>query len=31
MPFAINKLVDDGFLIKHGVGRSTFYTRRDAE
>ena len=28
---SIKKLVDDGFLIKHGVGRSTFYTRRDAE
>jgi len=28
---SIKKLVDDGFLIKHGVGRSTFYTRQDAE
>ena len=28
---SIKKLVDDGVLIKHGVGRSTFYTRQDAE
>ena len=27
---SIKKLVDDGVLIKHGVGRSTFYTRQDA-
>ncbi|MCM1364277.1 MAG: Fic family protein [Faecalibacterium sp.] len=28
---SMKKLVDDGTLIKHGNGRSTFYTRGDAE
>lgn len=27
---SIKKLVDSGFLIKHGYGRATFYTRSDA-
>lgn len=27
---SIKKLVDSGFLIKHGHGRATFYTRSDA-
>lgn len=28
---SIKQLVDQGVLVKHGSGRSTFYTRRDAE
>jgi len=24
---SIKKLVDEGFLVKHGSGRATFYTR----
>ena len=28
---SIKKLVDRGVLVKHGSGRSTFYTRSDAE
>lgn len=28
---SIKKLVDNGVLVKHGSGRSTYYTRSDAE
>ena len=28
---SIKQLVDQGVLVKHGSGRSTFYTRSDAE
>ena len=27
---AIKQLVEQGLLVRHGVGRSTFYTRSDA-
>lgn len=28
---SIKQLVEDGFIIKHGTGRSTFYTRNDIQ
>lgn len=28
---AIKKLIEEGVLVKHGSGRSVYYTRSDAE